>query len=201
MASKTEIANRALSKVGEQRVSNIDTDNIKAAKVIRYMWDIVRDKLLTSHPWNFAIERTELAADGTAPAWGYNKRFQIPSDFLALLEIKSNPDYKLEGRYILTNASAPLKIRYIKRITNTGDFDPMFTEALAADLAVEACEELTQSNTKKQILMKEREDHIKQAYANDAIQDPPQYLQADTWILSREDSYYDDIDYNNTITS
>lgn len=195
MASKTDISNRALSKLGEQRVSNVDTDDIKAAKVIRHMWDIIRDAMLTAYPWNFAIERTQLAKDGTSPAWGYDNRFQVPSDFLALLEIKNTPDYRIEGGYILTDEGSPLYIRYIKRVTDTGSFDPLFVEALATRLAFEACEELTQSNTKKQILASELNQNIKEAYASDAIQDPPQYLQIDSWITAREEGF-DDIDYS-----
>lgn len=197
MASKTDIANRALSKLGETRVSNVDTDNTKKAKVIRYMYDSVRDAMLTAYPWNFAIARTQLAKDASAPSWGYRNRYTKPSDFLALLEIQNNPDYRLEGEYILTNSGSPLYIRYIKRIQDSGLLDPIFVEAFATRLAYEGCEEITQSNTKKQILFQEFRDIINQAYASDAIQDPPQLLQEDSWIISREASfYYDDIDYN-----
>lgn len=203
MASKTEIGNRALSKLGEGRVSNIDTDNIKAAKVIRFMWDIIRDALLAEYPWSFALTRTQLPSDADAPAWGYNNKYTLPPDYLALVEIKGNPDYRLEsdaasgGIRILTNESAPLYILYIRRVTNTGEFDPLFVEAFATRLAFEGCEEITQSNTKKQLLAEEYQTSIKRAYANNAIQSPPQQLQTDQWVLARENSvYYDEIDYN-----
>ena len=203
MASKTDIGNRAISKLGEQRVSNIDTVDIKAAKVIRYMWDSIRDLLLASFPWNFAIARTQLAKDAAAPSWGYANRYTLPSDFLALLEIKGNYDYRLEsstsgGRYILTDAGSPIYIRYIRRVTDTGEFDPLFSEAFASRLAYEGCEEITQSNTKKQILAQEYEKNISMAYANDSIQDPPTELQADEWINAREHAS-DAIDYTRTV--
>ena len=196
MASKTDISNRALSKLGEKRVSNVDTDDKDAAKVIRYMWENVRDALITSYPWNFAIKRKQLAASGDTPAWGYGKQYLLPADFLALLEIKGQPEFKLEGGYILTDDGSPIYIRYISRITDTGSFDALFNEALAAKLAVEACEEITQSNTKKQILLREYEAAIKEAYASDAIQEYPQKLTDDEWILARFSGYSDDIDYN-----
>jgi hypothetical protein len=201
MASKTQIANRALSKVGEQRVSNVDTDNVKAAKVISSMWDIIRDAMLTAYPWNFAVTRTQLAKDATSPAWGYQNRYALPSDFLSLLEVRYNSEYTIEtdsvtgGLYILTDEDAPLYIKYIKRVTNTGEFDPLFVEALATRLAFEACEELTQSNTKKQVLFEELRINIKEAYASDSIQEAPVLRQQDEWLLSRESSI-DDIDYN-----
>lgn len=195
MTSKTQIANRALSKLGEPRVSNIDTVDTKAANTIRFMYDEVRDAMLTSYPWNFSMTRTQLAKDATAPAWGYNNRFQVPSDFLALYKINNDPDYRIEKGYILTDEGAPLKILYIAQITNSGEYDPLFVEAFATRLAYEACEQITQSNTKKQLLGQELQSVIKEAYASDAIQDPPQKLKDDEWLLARE-SNTDEIDYN-----
>lgn len=197
MASKTKIANRALSKLGEKRVSNIDTDDVKSAKVIREMWDLERDALLAAYPWNFAIKYTQLAVDTATPSWRWDNQYTLPADFLTLVEIKDNPDYELAGNKILTNEDAPLYIRYVSRITNTGEFDALFTQALAAHLAVEACEELAQSNTKKQILIAERREIISTAYASDAIQNPHVERAESVWLEDREASYVDDeINYN-----
>lgn len=195
MASKTAIANRALSKLGETRVSNVDTDNTKPAKVIRFMYDIVRDAMLAAYPWNFAIKRVQIAADASAPAWGYTKQYTLPVDFLALLEIRGNPEYSIEGGKIQTNEGAPIYIRYIAQITDTGLFDALFVEAFATRMAYEGCEEITQSNTKKDLLARDLQGILKEAYASNAIQSQPQELESDTWLLSRE-STTDDIDYN-----
>jgi hypothetical protein len=197
MSSKTEIANRVLSKTGDRRVSNIETDPSERAQVINSMYEIVRDNLLQQYPWNFAIKRASIAADGIAPAWGYSKRYLLPTDFLSLLSIYGSPDYRVEGGYILTNEGAPLKIKYVKKITSEGSFDAMFTEVFACELAVECSERINASNSKKQILGQQRDAAMKAAFASDAIQDPPQELQNDEWLLSRDSSVlYDDIDYN-----
>ncbi|TXH10045.1 MAG: hypothetical protein E6R04_06335 [Spirochaetes bacterium] len=194
MASKTDICNRTLSKLGQPRVSNIDTDSTKAAKVVRYMYDMVRDSMLAAYPWNFAIKRAQLAAEADAPAWGYTKQYTLPVDFLSLLEIRGNPEYKVEGGRILTNEGAPLYILYISRITDAGLHDPLFNEAFSTRMAFEGCEEITQSNTKKQLLAEELKETLRIAYASDAIQEMPQELEPDTWLLARE-SNTDDIDY------
>jgi len=196
MASKTEIANRALAKIGDTRVSNIETDGTKKALVINDMWDLVRDALLQSYPWNFALKRASILADGTAPAWKWSKRYAVPTDFLSLIEIQDFPDYEMVGGFIETDNSSPLKILYVSRVEAAGDFDPLFAEALASSLAVEIVEVLTQSNTKKNILLAELESNIKAAFAADAIQDMPQEQRPDSWLTSREDSYDDDINYN-----
>ena len=197
MASKTEIANKTLSKIGDRRVSNIETDSSERAQVINSMFDMVRDQLLAAFPWNFAIKRASLAKDVVAPVWGYSNYYTVPTDFLSLLSIQNNPRYLMENGKIATDEGAPLKIRYVKRVTDTGNFDVWFDEALACELGVECIERVSGSNTKKQILMSQRDMAIAKAYANDSIQDPPQELQESEWILSREASViYDDIDYN-----
>jgi len=197
VSSKTEIANRVLSKCGDRRVSNIETDPSERAQVINSMYDFVRDALLTKYPWNFAIERKQLAADANAPAWGYSKKYKLPTDFLSLLYIKNHPDYRIEGGYILTDEGAPIYIKYVKKITSEGLFDPLFSEAFACELAVECSERINGSNTKKQILAQQRDEAMKMAFMNDAIQDPPQRRMDDEWLLSRESSsVYDDINYN-----
>ena len=164
------------------------------------MWDSVRDAFLQAYPWNFAIKRAQVAADGATATYAthgeYTKRYLLPSDFLSLLSIRNSPIYQLEGQYILTNEGAPLKFRYISRITNTGEHDAMFTEAFASKLAFEAIEEFTASNTKKQVLAQQLEIDIKAAFASDAIQDQPQDIETDEWLLARESSVRDDIDYN-----
>lgn len=200
MASKTEIANRALSKLGEPRVSNIDTTDTKPARVMKYMWDMVLDAELTAFPWSFAVTRTQLAADATAPAWGYARRFRLPSDFLSLLEVRYNPAFQIEtdatsgGRFILTDQGAPLYIRYIKRVTDTAEFDPLFNEALASKLAYEGCEEITNSNVKRQLAATDYDQAVSRAYANGSIQEGPVALQESMWIVAREQTT-DDIDY------
>ena len=184
MASKTDIVNRALSKLGQSRVSSIDT-NTEAARVMNDMWDNVRDALLQSYPWNFSIKRVLLAKDSTAPAWGYVNRFTLPSDFLALMDIRNDPEYTIENGYILSDEGAPLYVRYVSKVEDTGLYPPLFTEALAASLAYEACEKITQSNTKKEILFSDLNFAINRAYVSDAIDNPSLVLPEDTWLTDR----------------
>ncbi len=192
MASKTEIGNRALSKLGQPRVSNIDTVNTKPARTISDMWDIVRDAMLRSYPWNFAIKRTDVAPDTDAPSFGWDNAYSLPTDCLALLEVLDSGDdelpsdaYKVEGGKILSNTDSVIYIRYISRITNTGEFDALFTEAFASRLAYEGCEQITQSNTKKQALWQEYQNYIQQAFTSEAIENPPTALPEDAWLTAR----------------
>ena len=184
MASKTAIANRANLKLGQPRVSNIDTDGSVNAQVMSDMWDQVRDALLQSYPWNFAIKRATLATTGTTPDWGWYNEYSLPTDFLQLLEIKDNPDYKIEHGKILCDEDT-LSIRYIARIENTGLYPALFGELLAYQLAIEGCERITQDKTLKAQLIQEMAVYRETVLSSDAIEDQPVEQVEDDWITVR----------------
>lgn len=198
MASQVEIANRALTKVGEQRILSL-SDDVKAAREINSMWDIVRDAELRVRIWKFSTARDSLAALVTTPAWGYDYEYQLPSDFLRILQVgeyypgvslsdyrnADESEWRVEGRKILTNKAAPLKIRYVSRIEDTGQWDAAFTEAFACRLAAEVAEPLTQSNTKRELAWQEYKQAISMAVRANAIEDPPQPIPDSEWVMAR----------------
>ncbi|CAB3644014.1 hypothetical protein [Trinickia soli] len=198
MASQTEVCNRALTKIGAARITGI-LDNSKGARVMNALWDTVRKAELRRKIWQFATVRTTLPAITPAPAWGYNNAFQLPSDFLRLVQVndtfavpgltdyrdQDDSAYVIEGNQLLTVFNAPLKIRYIKDVPDTGVWDALFVEAIAAKLAYEACEEITQSNTKKQTAQQDYTAALRDAVATGAIERPPQGFPDDSWMLIR----------------
>lgn len=189
MASEVAICNRALQKLGSSRIASLSEDSV-AARACLAAYTIIRDAELEAHPWNFAIERAELAADASAPDWGRANAFTLPTDFLRLLpdypeDNFLDQDYQIEGRKILTDADAPLYIRYVARVEDTGLYPALFVEALATKLAFELCETLTQSNTKKEALRADYEAAIAKAKRTNAIQNVAQVSPDSDWITRR----------------
>jgi hypothetical protein len=199
MSSEVDIVNSALTKLGEARITSLD-DNVKAAREMNAIYEMRRDNLLRAYNWSFAMERTSLSASSDSPAWGYTYEYNLPADCLRVVQVDDvwvipgysnfigGPDeepFKIEGRTIVTDIGAPLKVRYIKKVTNTGNYDPCFVETLAYDLAHEGCEAITQSNTKKESLRNGLADQIRQAVRANAIELPPTAQPDDSWIASR----------------
>lgn len=198
MASQVEIANRALTKVGEARILSL-SDDVEAARTVDSLWDVVRDAELRIRVWRFAISRVSLAALVSTPDWGFDYEYQLPSDCLRVLQVgeyypgvslsdyrnADESEWKVEGRKILTNEAAPLKIRYVAQITDTGQWDAAFTESFACRLAAEVCERLTQSNTKKQIAWDEYKQAVSMAVRANAIESAPEPIPDDAWVLAR----------------
>jgi len=90
------------------------------------------------HPWNASLVRTSLAALSDSPAWQWSHQFTLPTDpyCLRVLEAEDLDDkeWAVEGRAFLADQSA-VNIKYIGRITNVSDMDPMLEDTIAVKLA------------------------------------------------------------------
>jgi hypothetical protein len=198
MASQVDVANRALSKIGDARIISLGDDS-EAAILLNSMFDVMRDAELRAHPWNFSIKRASLAALVSTPAYGFPNEYQIPGDCLRLLMVgeayvgssqsnyRSMPEqvYQIEGLKILTHYTAPLKVKYIKQVTNVGEWDPLFVEYFATVLAHECCERLAQSSSLKETLRRDKAEMFMRAIRADAIENPPELIADDSWVLAR----------------
>jgi hypothetical protein len=189
MPSQVDICNRALQILGQRRITTL-TDGSAGADACAAAWDACLEAELRAHPWNCAVKRAELAADATEPTWGRANAFQLPSDFLRLLrgypeDLLADDDYQIEGRKILTDSDGPLYIRYIYKVEDPNEMDALFREALAFRLALAMCEELTQSNTKKELLMDEYKAAVREARRVNAFENRPAIAPDDTWLSRR----------------
>lgn len=189
MASKVEICNRALQKLGAKRITSLDQDAVNA-RACNVAYEPVKLAELRDHPWSFAIKRATLAADSTAPDWGRANAFQLPSDFVKLLspypeDNDNSIDHQIEGKKIYTDEDDPLYIRYIYDVTDPNEMDSLFREAFSTRLALELCEELTQSNAKKADLESEYDRIIRRARRANAIESVSAKPPEDEWITVR----------------
>ena len=86
MPSATDICNRALSRVGEARITSL-TDDSKQARACNGAYTHIRDEVFRAHPWNSVITRAKLAKLADAPAFGYDAHYQLPADCLRVVEV------------------------------------------------------------------------------------------------------------------
>lgn len=196
MAGTVEIVNRALSKLGDMRISSLD-DGSKSAAVAASMYEIVRDAEIAAHSWNFAKTRAKLPAEVEKPAFGWAWQYLLPSDCLRVLEAGPWPQavtdsyiggdsrsFALEGQRLLSGLGPALDVIYLKRISDAGLFPPSFIEVLACKLAVEMAESLTGSSSKREFAWTEYERALKLAKRLNAAGLPPLAVQDDSWMLA-----------------
>ena len=145
MASVVDICNGALNQLGATTILSL-TEDSKNARLCNSRYTQVRDALFRSHPWNCLQKRVQIAADTTAPAWGFTYAYTLPADCLRLLKILDyDSNYKVEGRKILSNTSS-MKILYVARVTDPNEYDELLRETLSASLGADIAFGVTSNN-------------------------------------------------------
>lgn len=198
MASDVEVINACAIKLGQDTITS-RSDEVKLARVTDARFDAIRDAELRRHTWAFSVKRDSLSALATEPAYGYAYEYQLPTDCLRPLQVgqydvASLADYRggsdeapfaIEGRKLLTNEPAPLRLRYVRKATTVGEWDSSFKEALASRLAYECCEAITGSISKKEDAWRDYTIALNEAQMASAMETPSQPVADDTWIRGR----------------
>jgi hypothetical protein len=192
--SDVSICNAALTKLGAARILTL-ADQTEPARVMSVLYEKTRDEEVQRMRWKFSLARASLSALVEAPAWGYAFQYLLPADFLALVQVgetylpplsKQVGAWSIEGGVLLTDLAAPLRMRYQRRVTDPALFPALFAETLACRLAMEACETLTQSDTKFQRVSRQYQQALYDAARVDAFETTPDQLPDGSWIYSRE---------------
>lgn len=86
-------------------------------------------------------------------------------------------DWTPEGDYLITSDLGPITYRFVADFVDVRGMDDMFCEGFAARIAMEVCEELTQSGTKVGLIAKVYDEWISRARTVNGIEigaeDPP----------------------------
>lgn len=177
----TELCNLALAEIGDSyNITSIDEISPQAG-ICKRFYDSTRDALLREHPWSFARARADLARLSTAPLFGWDYQFQLPANFLRLIEFNGldawQPEgaYELEGGVILTDAAAA-QIIYVKRVTEANLYDALFVEAFTLKLAARICTKLTKDDGLQEGLMRRYRMALGQAKKLDANETRPRRI-------------------------
>lgn len=199
MSSQVAIAKRALIKLGAGTITSLTDDGPKAV-ALNESFAPVRDAELRRRRWKFSIARASLPALSATPAFGYSYAYQVPDGFLRLLQVGDydlgaplNDEfaaaptalYSLEGRQILTNLTAPLKVRYIQQVADVSQWDAAFQEAIASRLAYECCYRITQSTEREDRCLRDYKMALQEAVRANALESAAERASDDTWLRVR----------------
>lgn len=98
------IYNKALRYIGDYGVTSGRTTE-KQYVLCDLFYEDARDEILTRHLWNEATEYDIILQSTTAPIFGYDYKFQLPSDCLRVFSIgPSWKEFVVVGDYIYTNS-------------------------------------------------------------------------------------------------
>lgn len=158
MASKVQICNMALSKLGANSITSL-TDGTTESILCNTFFEDLAKRVMVQGSWTSTITRVSLARTTTTPTYDYTYEYQLPVSpkCLKVLDVDEETpgtiDYRIEGDKLLTDESS-IKIRYIAYLTNSEDYGVLLTECIEILLAVYLCIPLT-GNSQLSIALKE----------------------------------------------
>ncbi len=190
--TSTQLANIALGHLGEARIMDLE-EQTPQAEHCRRMWDLVRDGLLRQRHWNFALCRTLLAQEATAPLFDKAYAYKLPSDYLLAVEVNGRQagtgeaTFDLIGDTIQTNDET-LALLYVRRETNVGRWDPSFCEAFTYKLAAAIAPSITTAPGFGEKLAQAAEMVVLRAFGPDNLETRPRAVLAtvgSAWVRAR----------------
>lgn len=147
--SPVDICNIALSLLNQKPVTNIDTPTTDIENLCKIHYAQERRAVLRANPWNFAIKRTTVAAEATAPLFGFTEAYVMPSDFIRFLtkhdelgntllaEPIEGTDYQFEdGKLLMSSGDGILRMRYVYDNENVSSWEPLFIKLFTHELAL-----------------------------------------------------------------
>ena len=138
--NETNLCNQALDRIGSKNFTYVVQTGVEGIKC-NTIFSQTRNALLRSFEWPFASARKTLSPEVNGPEFEWDYRFKLPEDYLRYKSDYGLDDsyevdarFVIEGNYYLTN-NDEVDLRYIKKVTDPDDFDPLFTEVLVLTLA------------------------------------------------------------------
>jgi len=156
--SKVEIVSQAFSEIGSPRPINDLNDNpVTAAASKRY--DVIKQNVLSAHPWRFAMQTVALIKLAEAPLprqWEF--AYLLPTDFLSAYRLRPNANFEQFQDRILTNfnnaGGTDLILDFVGD-TSEANFPAYIVELLVKGLASSLSMSVAQSAPLKEILVQE----------------------------------------------
>lgn len=147
MSSQVQICNAALIRLGASTITSI-TENTAEAKLCNNIFTDLADDVMIEGSWTSTIRRASLARTSDTPAFEYTYSFQLPVDPFCLKVLNTNESVPGDVQHVIENDrlltdNSTVKIRYIARLTDTTDWDPMLRKAFVARLTAELAYSLT----------------------------------------------------------
>ena len=200
MPTQTDCLNDALGQIGSATVTAIDDGSTNANLCLTF-YPPLRDSLLRSHHWNFAMTRVELALDVTPPLYEFAYAYTLPPDLLKLVDYagssttstyvtnqdwryQAQPAYQVEGRKLYSNDGRAL-IRYLRRVENPDEWDALFYQGLAQWLASKLSLAIRKEPKQAMGLQELAQSTMTMAMAVDGQENPTQPFVTDNLLWGR----------------
>lgn len=180
--NEVDICNLALDHLHSEPITTITNPTDKVGKLCARWYDNTRKSVLRLHTWNFAMKRATLPKLVTAPEHGWAYQYELPSDYIRIVEIGDNNRHKhygLENGKILLDEDSTngRDIRYVFDNKNVEQYDPMFVDLFAIELAHNISYPLSGNINLMNMIRSLRDDKRREAFSVDGQERPPRRVE------------------------
>jgi hypothetical protein len=173
------LCSRALIRLGAAPITSF-ADGTAESEIAGALFGPIRDALLSSYTWTFAMGQAVLTPLVDAPVADYAKAFQIPNDYLLAISAGSDGrgrglHYRIARGAVHTNADNVV-LTYIFR-PEEEEFPPYFDLALISRLSAEFCIPITENTTRTDTMIRMADYELARARQIDAQQDSPNRIE------------------------
>ena len=191
------IYNIALLAIGERALTAL-TDDVHSRHLLDEVWDRgagALEYILEQGYWHVAIRSAEIdKSSSITPAFGFQNAFDVPSDFIRLVQISggeffSDPlmNFDREAQYWYANVD-PIFIRYVSDHTSYGTDLSLWPETLTLYAGYYLATQIAPSMTNDidlESLEKRTRIKLNDARSKDAQQEPTRFPPFSAWNRAR----------------
>lgn len=186
MPTPVSICSNALVMLGGLPISSLEEENPRAQAAAN-LYPSMRDTVLRSHYWNCATKRDLLAPLATPPAFGFNRQFPLPGDWLRTIQVGRDGcplEYRSEGQRILANVDV-LPLVYVWRNYVEDTWSTNLISVMEYAMAAALAYTVTSSSSLSDSQYQKFQQQLKVAKAIDGQDDPPEEFGYGEFLMSR----------------
>lgn len=169
VATAIKINSNALILLGHTPIASF-SDAGSGAQVASNLYETSLRSMLSSHRWRFATKKAQLARLTAEPLNEWQYQFQLPTDFIMLIDVFETSNFEIYGDKLYTNTTTAY-IDYIYRV-DEAYFPPWFTKALEFFLAAQYAIPVTGNSTRMAEYNNMYEMQMKRARFADSAERP-----------------------------
>ena len=196
--SRVQVLNDAIRIVGGNLITS-PTGASESARQSNAIFDRVVAQEIAKNAWYFAKVQVSLPADVSVPTYKFPYSYQLPGDFVRLVEIEdmwvfsnrqggATPQryYELQGTKLFTVFKAPLNLTYLVNLDDdTSTWPAYFSIVISAAIAKEIAQTLTKSESMVALATQVYKSAITDCARLNAIQQAPDEQPDNSWINAR----------------
>lgn len=167
MPSSIDIASNALLLVGDEPITAFDEPGA-GAQAAKSLYPETKKRLLSEHPWSFAMKQQRLNRLSQTPddLTNFQYAFQLPTDLIRIWNMQPHCDYILVGNLLYANQREILAT-YIYNVDEV-NLPPHFVKSLEYSLAADFAISVTEDENKAGLYARKAVNAGAQAMAIDS---------------------------------